>query len=133
MKSYLNILVAAGLLAGLSACAVNPVTGQREFATVSEAQEIKLGEDNYGYMQQSGGGQYDVDPQLTEYVRGIGNKLVESSKRLAVTERDLPYEFVVLNSSVPNAWALPGGKIAFNRGLVDGARLGGRTRCRRRP
>ena len=31
---------------------------------------------------------------------------------------DLPYEFVVLNNSVPNAWALPGGKIAINRGLL---------------
>ena len=25
---------------------------------------------------------------------------------------------VILNSSVPNAWALPGGKIAVNRGLL---------------
>jgi len=25
---------------------------------------------------------------------------------------------VVLNSSVPNAWALPGGKLAINRGLL---------------
>lgn len=31
---------------------------------------------------------------------------------------ELPYEFVVLNNSVPNAWALPGGKIAINRGLL---------------
>jgi predicted Zn-dependent protease len=30
----------------------------------------------------------------------------------------LPYEFTVLNNSVPNAWALPGGKIAINRGLL---------------
>jgi len=30
----------------------------------------------------------------------------------------LPYEFVVLNNDVPNAWALPGGKIAINRGLL---------------
>ena len=30
----------------------------------------------------------------------------------------LPYQFVVLNNSVPNAWALPGGKIAINRGLL---------------
>src|SRR5690606_19269233 len=29
-------------------------------------------------------------------------------------------EFVVLNNSVPNAWALPGGKIAINRGLLTG-------------
>src|SRR5690606_36334449 len=30
----------------------------------------------------------------------------------------LPYEFVVLNNPVPNAWALPGGKIAINSGLL---------------
>src|SRR5690606_10441616 len=35
-----------------------------------------------------------------------------------VSDRKLPYEFVVLNNSVPNAWALPGGKIAVNRGLL---------------
>ena len=118
MRSIFSLLATAGLLAGLSACAVNPVTGEREFAMVSEAQEIQLGEENYDYMQQAGGGEYDVDPELTEYVRGVGEKLVASSQRLAVTERDLPYEFVVLNSSVPNAWALPGGKLAFNRGLL---------------
>ena len=27
-------------------------------------------------------------------------------------------EFVVINDSVPNAWALPGGKIGVNRGLL---------------
>ena len=100
------------LVAGLSGCAVNPVTGKTEFSLVSEAQEIQIGEENYAYMQQSGGGEYDVDPALTAYVQGIGNKLA------AVSDRPLPYEFVVLNSSVPNAWALPGGKIAINRGLL---------------
>jgi predicted Zn-dependent protease len=30
----------------------------------------------------------------------------------------LPYEFTVLNNDIPNAWALPGGKIAVNRGLL---------------
>jgi predicted Zn-dependent protease len=115
---FKRLILLATLLAGLSACAVNPVTGQREFAMVSEAQEIQLGEENYGYMQQAGGGEYDVDPQLSEYVQGVGDRLVAASHRLAVTERQLPYEFVVLNSSVPNAWALPGGKLAINRGLL---------------
>jgi predicted Zn-dependent protease len=31
---------------------------------------------------------------------------------------NLPFEFVVINDSVPNAWALPGGKLAVNRGLL---------------
>jgi len=108
-RKILLALVLVGFLAG---CAVNPVTGKRELAFVSEAQEIQLGTENYAFMQQSGGGEYDVDPQLTAYVRGIGNQLAAHS------DRALPYEFTVLNSSVPNAWALPGGKIAINRGLL---------------
>ncbi len=53
-----------------------------------------------------------VDPALTAYVQNIGNRLAEQAAR------PLPYEFVVLNNSVPNAWAMPGGKIAINRGLL---------------
>jgi predicted Zn-dependent protease len=113
MSRIINRLLLLLLLAGgLSGCAVNPVTGKTEFSLVSEAQEIQIGTENYAFMQQSGGGRYDVDPELTRYVQGIGDKLA------AVSDRKLPYEFVVLNSSVPNAWALPGGKIAVNRGLL---------------
>ena len=96
----------------LAGCAVNPVTGDREFMMVSSEQEISIGVQNYAPMLQSQGGAYDVDPVLTEYVRSVGNKLA------AVSDVQLPYEFTVLNSSVPNAWALPGGKIALNRGLL---------------
>ena len=98
------------LLAG--GCAVNPVTGKSELAWISEEQEISLGEQMYVPMQQIQGGRYDIDPELTEYVQGVAGRLAE------VSDRALPYEFVVLNSSVPNAWALPGGKIAINRGLM---------------
>ena len=99
-------------LAVMSGCAVNPVTGKREITLVSEAGEIQLGEQNYRPMQQAQGGVYDIDHDLTEYVSEVGQRLA------AVSDRPLPYEFVVLNSSVPNAWALPGGKIAINRGLL---------------
>ena len=71
-----------------------------------------MGVQNYVPMQQSQGGIYDIDPALTDYVRAVGNRLAD------VSDVKLPYEFVVLNNSVPNAWALPGGKIAINRGLL---------------
>jgi predicted Zn-dependent protease len=100
------------LLLLVQACSVNPVTGDRELTLVTEASEIQLGQQNYLPMQQSQGGVYDVDPALTSYVSGVGQRLAE------VSDRALPYEFVVLNNSVPNAWALPGGKIAINRGLL---------------
>lgn len=103
--SILTVLATAG-------CAVNPVTGERELGFVSEAQELSIGREQYSPSQQSQGGQYTVDEELTAYVQGVGQRLA------AVSDRKLPYEFVVLNNSVPNAWALPGGKIAVNRGLL---------------
>ncbi len=101
-----------GLMSWLVACAVNPVTGQRELGFISEREEIQLGQQHYGPMQQSEGGLFKVDPELSAYVNEVGQRLA------AEADRDLPYEFVVLNNSVPNAWALPGGKIAINRGLL---------------
>jgi predicted Zn-dependent protease len=93
-------------------CSVNPVTGKQELVFMSTAQEIEMGRQSYVPMQQSQGGVYDVDPALTAYVQRVGSKVAAQSGV------DLPYEFVVLNNSVPNAWALPGGKIAINRGLL---------------
>ncbi len=95
-----------------SSCGVNPVTKKREFQMVSESEEIAIGKQNYAPARQSQGGDYIIDPELTAYVQSVGNKLA------AVSDRQLPYEYTVLNDSVPNAWAMPGGKIAFNRGLL---------------
>ena len=58
------------------------------------------------------GGEYICDKTLSLYVKEIGQSLA------AVSDRQLPYEFTILNNSTPNAWALPGGKIAINRGLL---------------
>src|SRR5690606_9794030 len=96
----------------LTACGVNPVTGKQELQFVSEASELKIGEQHYAPTRQGEGGDFSLDPDLTAYVNEVGQKLA------AVADRKLPYEFVVLNTSVPNAWALPGGKIAINRGLL---------------
>ncbi|MEM9058292.1 MAG: M48 family metalloprotease, partial [Pseudomonadota bacterium] len=108
--SALGLLLTLALLA--SGCAVNPVTGKSEIAFVSEAQEISIGEEQYEPSRQMQGGDYVVDPSVTAYVREVGQRVAAQS------ERQLPYEFHVINSSVPNAWALPGGKIAINRGLL---------------
>ncbi len=106
-------LMAGALLAlALCACGVNPVTGKKEIQFISEASEIQIGEQQYAPTRQSQGGDFKLVPELTTYVNEVGQKLA------AVSDRKLPYEFEVLNSSVPNAWALPGGKIAVNRGLL---------------
>lgn len=109
MRRLIAMLVAALALVG---CATNPVTGRQEIQMVSEQQEIQLGQQYYGPSRQSQGGDYVTDPAVNTYVQQVGGKLA------AVADRRLPYEFVVLNNDELNAWALPGGKIAINRGLL---------------
>ena len=108
---FLFCTLLTGLL--IAGCAVNPVTGKQELSLTSAEREVAIGSEQYVPAQQSQGGDYVVDPALTAYVSRVGQKLA------AVSDRpELPYEFVVLNNDVPNAWALPGGKIAVNRGLL---------------
>ena len=96
----------------LAGCAVNPVTGKNELMLLDESQEISMGAKQFEPTQQSQGGRYMSDPDLTRYVSEIGQRLAR------VADRSLPYEFVIIDDSTPNAWALPGGKIAVNRGLL---------------
>lgn len=109
-------LLAAAALTGaalLGGCAVNPVTGEHQIRITSPEREVAIGTEQYGPAQQAAGGQYYLDPELNFYVKSVGEKLARVSDRPG-----LPYDFVIIDSSVPNAWALPGGKIAVNRGLL---------------
>ncbi|NCO18595.1 MAG: M48 family metalloprotease [Gammaproteobacteria bacterium] len=110
MMTRFFVLVSILLLA--AGCAVNPVTGKRDLVMVSEQWELDVGAQQYAPLRQAQGGDFTLDPALVNYVQGVGQRLA------AVSDRQLPYEFNVINDSVPNAWALPGGKISINRGLL---------------
>ena len=112
----LTLSASAFLALLLYACAVNPVTGRSELSLVSftEAEEVKLGSQAYTPAVQQQGGFYR-DRALEDYVQEVGMRLARVSHR-----PNLDYRFRVLNSSVPNAFALPGGFIVINRGLLVG-------------
>ncbi len=107
-------LAALGILA--HGCAVNPVTGRSELSIVSftQEEEVNLGAKAFVPAVQQQGGFYR-DKALEEYVQDVGMKIGRVSHR-----PDLDYRYRVLNSSVPNAFALPGGFIVINRGLLAG-------------
>ena len=93
-------------------CAKNAVTGQNNFLLVNADWDREVGARQYLPLRQMQGGDYTADPEVEAYVREVGLKLAR------VSDAKLPYEFNVINSSVPNAWALPSGKISINRGLL---------------
>ena len=109
MRHYASAVFSAGLFITALLCSYG--VGAADKPVTRE--EIALGQKQYGPNQQQQGGQYTLDPALTAYVQRVGMKLAKASDA-----PDLPYEFVIINSSDLNAWALPGGKIAINRGLL---------------
>jgi predicted Zn-dependent protease len=107
---------AAGLLLAficlwLSSCAVNPVTHRQEFMLVSEADEAKLGRKTDAEVVKQYG-VYD-DPQLSAYLNGFCRQIAGVSHR-----PNIPYQLKIVNTSVVNAFAVPGGYIYFTRGIL---------------
>ncbi len=99
------------LIVSIQACSVNPVTGNRDLAFMSESQEIATGKQYHQQILQQYG-VYD-DPALQKYVNDIGQSMVKISHR-----SNLPFTFTVLDSPVVNAFALPGGYVYITRGIM---------------
>ena len=107
-------LATIGILAfclALQACATNPVTGDRDFALVSEPDEIRQGREYHKEII-ARYGVYD-DPRLQQYVDRIGQELAARSHR-----SHLEFRFTVLDSPDINAFALPGGYVYITRGIM---------------
>ncbi len=95
-----------------SGCSVNPVTGKNEVNFMSESWERETGSKLYYQSRQAQGGDFILDERLNQYIKGVNQRLA------AQASRNLDWDIEIINSSVPNAWALPGGKMAINRGLL---------------
>ena len=111
-KPWFLFLASFYFLFFLTTCVTNPVTGEAELSLVSESQEIAMGKQYYEPTVQSFDGLYP-DPSAQAYVDRLGQKLSEVSHRPG-----LDYEFKIVNTSMVNAFALPGGKICVTRGLL---------------
>jgi predicted Zn-dependent protease len=98
----------------IGSCAVNPVTGRKELILLSEEDELRWGKEMYpgALWGEVGGGGIYHDPPLERYLTSIIKRLNSVSHR-----PNLPVNFVIQNSSIPNAWAIPG-HVAITRGLL---------------
>ncbi|GBE02270.1 TPR repeat-containing protein YfgC precursor [bacterium BMS3Abin08] len=106
--SWILVLI---LVLSLISCAVNPVTGERELMLVSESQEIEIGREAAPSLNWAYGGEFH-DPALKQYLEGIVRRIWQNAERPY-----LPFRFTIQNTSVPNAFALPG-YVAITRGLL---------------
>jgi predicted Zn-dependent protease len=92
-------------------CAVNPVTGKRQLALITEQQEIAMGKE-YDPQIVATFGEYKND-KLLAFIQEKGTEMGKISHR-----PKLEYHFRILDSPVVNAFAVPGGYLYFTRGIL---------------
>lgn len=98
----------------LSGCTTNLATGRSQFNLLSRSQEIAIGTEAVPTLVEDYGGEVSNEA-VSAYVERIGWKMVEHTEGDASS---LPWEFILLDSDVINAFALPGGKVFVSRGLA---------------
>ncbi len=100
------------VLAGATACSVNPATGRVQAFLISEKEEVELGRESDQEITSSMR-PYTEAPALVAKVEEVGGKIAEASER-----PQLPWTFRVLDDPTVNAFALPGGYVYITRGLL---------------
>ena len=94
-------------LSGAAALADN-----KPFVLISKDQEVQIGRESSLAVEKEFG-IYKDQPALGAYVSQVGSKLVSVCGR-----KDIAYKFTVLDTSVINAFALPGGYVYLTRGIL---------------
>ncbi len=117
MRLMMGLAMAVfALITYLGSQEFNPVTGENQFVSMTEQQEIALGLQSAPQMIREFGGLYR-DDQVQAAIDAIGRRLVNNS--IAANTR-WRFEFHVLaDSSTINAFALPGGQIFITVGLLS--------------
>jgi predicted Zn-dependent protease len=90
-----------------------PLLGEN--SAISLAQEKKLGQQFYERLLAEG--LVETSPLLDGYINDLGNRLLAN-----LGNRSREYRFFIVKDSSVNAFAVPGGFIGINAGLVQKAR-----------
>ncbi len=106
-----KVSLAIILLLAMASCAVNPVTQKKEVMLFSDQDEIEMGRSGHDAVLIQFG-DYD-DQSLQSYIDQVGQRIALVSHR-----SNIPHHYMVVDSPVLNAFALPGGYIYITRGLL---------------
>jgi beta-barrel assembly-enhancing protease len=95
----------------------NPITGQKQYVSISPEQEIRLGIQAAPQMAAQMGGSIPLSDPRAQLVQKIGNEIIEKSNA-----HKGPWKFrfhLLADPKTINAFALPGGQIFITLGLFN--------------
>lgn len=110
--SALTVSVAFSFVAG---CRTVPGTGRSQLNIMPESQMAAMSEQAFADVKKQ---KLSADATLNARVKRVGRRIVEEARKV---DASLPpygrWEFIVIEDKTANAFAMPGGKVAFNTGI----------------
>lgn len=105
-------LAAGTVVAMTTGCAENEALGRSQFLLVSDEQLAQLSAGTWSQFKQQE--RFSTNRSLNSQVNRIGDAIVRTS---GLTNQN--WEYTVIESDTINAFVMPGGKVAFYRGILD--------------
>ena len=119
MSALLRVFALAGLTLALAACEAAPFTGRSQLMLVSADQERALGLQAYRQVMSSE--RLSGNAGVNAMVERVGRRIAAAAENPPDGLWPAPgfaWEFKVVEKNMPNAFCMPGGKVAVYTGLL---------------
>ena len=119
------VMVMSVALVSLAGCETNPYTGRSQLLMTSVSQEMQMGAQAYDQVKSDPKMRPSQDPREIEPVERVAARIVEAAKRSKYAEMANQFQWevtVIKDDKTPNAFALPGGKMAVYTGIFPMAK-----------
>ena len=113
------VLLAVLAVAG---CTTAPITGRRQVRLVSDA--VMIAQSAGSYREVIAEGPLSTNLQQAEQVRRAGQRIAAAVETYFRDQgrpelvSGFEWEFNLIEQDIPNAWCMPGGKVAFYSGIL---------------
>lgn len=113
---------ALGVALVLAGCTTVPVTGRKQLKLVSDSTMIAQSAVSYREVIEEG--PLSADQRQVEQIRRVGSRISTAVERYLAEHgqselvNGFDWEFNLIAKNEPNAWCMPGGKVAFYTGIL---------------
>lgn len=121
-KAMKRLLVPFLVLMFVSSCSKVPMTGRQQLTWIPSNELLQMSIQNY--KETLSQAELSTDQQSSQMVQDVGKDIkgaVErymSSINMSQALKGYEWQFSLIKSEEQNAWALPGGKVAFYEGIL---------------
>ncbi len=121
-KYALRLILLLTALLVIAACATVPITGRKQFNLISAGEMNTMSFQQYDQVIAES--QLSTDAVATAMVKRVGVRIQGAVEKYFADRgqssylRGYEWEFNLIESDEPNAWCMPGGKVAFYSGIL---------------